>query len=263
MPRLQSADRQTRMRWMLDQHLRFVTRTLRRAGVPASEIDDEVQRTFMIAARRLEDVERGAERQFLFQVSLNVAAHTRRRLARRREVSGDQAPERIEAIATPENLVGRKRMRVLVDSILDRMHESLRAVLVLFAFEEMNMNEIAAALGIPRGTVASRLRRARAQFREYAQALNLAPPVSGVPREDERVSWRRKSSSALEQSLLRAGASAPARAAIHAKTLVALGLGALVPPSRAPARSSWPPVRGTGRNKQGVKDPERPRSSVG
>jgi len=216
--------RQARLRSMLDEHVRFVQRTLRHAGVPKADIDDEVQRTFMIAARRLEDVVRGAERQFLFQVALNVAAHTRRSLARRREVSGDQAPERIEAIATPENLAERKHMREMVESILARMHESLRAVLVLFAFEEMNMHEIAAALRIPRGTVASRIRRARAQFREYAQAVNLAPPVNGVAREDERVSWRRKSASALGQLLLAAGASAPERAAIRAKTLVALGL---------------------------------------
>ena len=224
MSRPQSGDRHARLRSMLDEHVRFVRRTLSNAGVPKADIDDEVQRTFMIATRRLEDVVRGAERQFLFQVALNVAAHTRRRLARRREVSGDQAPERIEAIATPENLAERKHIREMVDGILDRMHESLRAVLVLFAFEEMNMHEIAATLGIPRGTVASRIRRARAQFREYAQAVNLAPPVNGVARKDERVLWRGKSASTLEQLLLAAGASAPECAAMRAKTLFALGL---------------------------------------
>jgi RNA polymerase sigma-70 factor, ECF subfamily len=248
---------------MVDEHVRFVQQTLRHAGVPKADIDDEVQRTFMIAARRLDDVQLAAERQFLFQVARNVAAHARRTLARRREVSGDQAPERIEAFATPENLAERKLMREMVDRILDRMHESLRAVLVLFAFEEMNMHEIAAALRIPRGTVASRIRRARAQFREYAEAANLTPPVNGVTREDERVSWRRKSSSALEQMLLAAGASAPACVATRAKILSALGLVARVPPSPRRAGSSWPVARATGWRERGDKARERPRSHVG
>ena len=255
--------RQARLRSMLDEHGRFVQQTLRNAGVPKADLDDEVQRTFMIAARRLDDVQHAAERQFLFQVARNVAAHARRTLARRREVSGDQAPERVEAFATPENLAERKRMRELVDDILDRMHESLRAVLVLFAFEEMNMHEIAAALRIPRGTVASRIRRARAQFREHAQTVNLAPPANSVSRDDERVSWRRRSSSALEQMLLAAGASAPASVATRAKILGALGLGAPVPPGRGPAASPWPGARGTGRRGPAVEARERPRAHVG
>jgi RNA polymerase sigma-70 factor (ECF subfamily) len=42
---------------------------------------------------------------------------------------------------------------------------------VLYEFEEMNMSEIADVLEIPRGTVASRLRRAREEFRARVSAL--------------------------------------------------------------------------------------------
>lgn len=209
---------------MLNEHVKFVARTLRRAGVPPSELDDEIQRTFMIAARRLDDVERATERQFLFQVALHVAAHMRRTLARRREVSGDQVPERVETLATPERLAERKRMREQVDGILDQMNASLRAVLILSAFEEMSMTEISVVLGIPRGTVASRLRRARRAFRDQAEAINLAPPGNGPTAEEEHVSWRRESWTALAQALLGAGASPPPLAATHAKTLATLGL---------------------------------------
>jgi RNA polymerase sigma-70 factor (ECF subfamily) len=164
-------DPQARLREMVDQHVDFVARVLRNAGTPSSDIDDEVQRTFIIAARRLDDVRPGAEKSFLFRIALNLAAHVRRTLARRREVSGDQAPERIEAFATPEQLTDRKRMRELLDRVLDQMHDTLREVFVLHEFEEMNMSEIAAVLGIPRGTVASRLRRARSEFRERVGAI--------------------------------------------------------------------------------------------
>jgi RNA polymerase sigma-70 factor (ECF subfamily) len=56
------------------------------------------------------------------------------------------------------------------------MDESLRVVFVLYEFEEMNMSEIADVLEIPRGTVASRLRRARSEFRERVSALEGVVP---------------------------------------------------------------------------------------
>jgi RNA polymerase sigma-70 factor (ECF subfamily) len=168
------ADADGRLRGMVDEHLEFVARVLRNAGTPQADIDDEVQRTFIIAARRLDDVRHGAEKSFLFRIALNLAAHVRRTLARRREVSGDEAPERVETLATPEQLTDRKRMRELLDRVLDQMDGNLRDVFVLHEFEEMNMSEIAGVLGIPRGTVASRLRRARADFRERVAALEAA-----------------------------------------------------------------------------------------
>jgi len=167
-------DADSRLRGMVDEHLEFVARVLRNAGTPQADIDDEVQRTFIIAARRLDDVRLGAEKSFLFRIALNLAAHVRRTLARRREVSGDEAPERVETLATPEQLTDRKRMRELLDRVLDQMDGNLRDVFVLHEFEEMNMSEIAGVLGIPRGTVASRLLRARADFRERVGALEAA-----------------------------------------------------------------------------------------
>lgn len=163
--------RDVRLRSMVDQHVNFVARVLRNAGTPDAEIDDEVQRTFITAARRLDDVRPGAEKGFLFKIALNLAAHARRTMARRREVLAEEAPERIDTLATPEALTDQKRMRQLLDGVLDKMDESLRVVFVLYEFEEMNMSEIADVLEIPRGTVASRLRRARAEFRERVGAL--------------------------------------------------------------------------------------------
>ena len=170
-------DREVRLRGMVDRYIDFVARVLRNAGTPEAEIDDEVQRTFITAARRLDDVRPGAEKGFLFKIALNLAAHARRTLARRREVLAEEAPERNETFPTPEQLTDQKRMRQLLDGVLDRMDESLRVVFVLYEFEEMNMSEIADVLEIPRGTVASRLRRARAEFRERVAALEGVAPV--------------------------------------------------------------------------------------
>jgi RNA polymerase sigma-70 factor (ECF subfamily) len=176
-------ERDARLRDMVDRYVDFVARVLRNAGTPDAEIDDEVQRTFITAARRLDDVRPGAEKGFLFKIALNLAAHARRTLARRREVLAEEAPERNETFPTPEQLTDQKRMRQLLDGVLDRMDESLRVVFVLYEFEEMNMSEIADVLEIPRGTVASRLRRARAEFRERVAVLEGVVPGQG---KDER-----------------------------------------------------------------------------
>lgn len=157
--------RDGRLRGLVDGYIDFVARVLRNAGTPQADIDDEVQRTFIIAARRLDDVRAGSEKSFLLQTALNVAAHARRTIARRREVASEHAPEIFDARATPEQLTDQKRVRQLLDQILDQMGSDLRTVFVLYEFEEMNMSEIAEVLGIPPGTVASRLRRARVEFR--------------------------------------------------------------------------------------------------
>ena len=167
----------TLRRWV-DSYLDFVARVLRNAGTPAAEVDDAVQRTFIIAARRFEDVRPGAERGFLLQIALNVAAHARRSAARRREVPASELPERVDA-DTPEHLTSIKRDRQLLEQLLERLLPELRTVFVLFEFEELTMAEIAVALDIPPGTVASRLRRAREQFRTHLADL----PGSTWPRE--------------------------------------------------------------------------------
>ena len=88
--------RNLRLRGMVDTHIDFVARVLRNSGTPHAEIDDEVQRTFIVAARRLDDIRPGAEKSFLFRIAFNLAAHARRTAARRREVAADQAPEQVE-----------------------------------------------------------------------------------------------------------------------------------------------------------------------
>src|SRR5215469_6681274 len=111
-------ERNTRLRAMVDTHIDFVARVLRNSGTPHAEIDDEVQRTFIVAARRLDDIRPGAEKSFLFRIAFNLAAHARRTAARRREVAADQAPEQVERFATPEALTDQKRMRELLDGVL-------------------------------------------------------------------------------------------------------------------------------------------------
>jgi RNA polymerase sigma-70 factor (ECF subfamily) len=221
-------DRHARIRWMVDEYFDFVARTLRKAGVPAADLDDEVQRTFITVARRMDDVELGAERSFLFQVAVNLASHSRRKLARRREVLDDRPPERVDACATPEHLTGRKEMRALLDDVIGNMDQSLRTVFLLHEFDEMNLTEIATDLGIPRGTVASRLRRARTQIREHLRVIELAWDLGATNAKSLATPalLRREEATALGRALLDTGFFMPASSATRVKTLAALGLAA-------------------------------------
>jgi RNA polymerase sigma-70 factor (ECF subfamily) len=144
----------------------FVTRSLRNLGVWGGELDDCVQKVFLVAARRLTEIELGKERAFLFSCARNTAAHFRRSLARKREVSDEVLVERASPEASPDVLAEQLEYRQLLDQILESMDEAVRSVFVLHSFEEMTMSEIANILDVPPGTVASRLRRAREIFKQ-------------------------------------------------------------------------------------------------
>jgi RNA polymerase sigma-70 factor (ECF subfamily) len=145
---------------------------LRRLGVAADACDDAAQQVYLVAAARLEQIRIGSERAFLCATAVRVAANARRARAARPEIADPEAVE-AEADRTPlaDELLEERRLRELLDRVLDSLPDDLRTTFVLFELEGLGTQEIAEALGIPRGTVASRLRRAREAFQEAARRL--------------------------------------------------------------------------------------------
>ncbi len=160
-----------RLRTLLVDHHAFVWRTLRRLGVPASDVEDASQQVFLVAHRRLPDIAAQSERSFFFQTALRVAADWRRSQRRRNEQPGLALPEVPDLAASPEEMVDRQRQRALLDQVLSSLPLKLRAVFVLFELEEMTLAEIATTSDLPLGTVASRLRRARLAFSKAVKRL--------------------------------------------------------------------------------------------
>jgi len=66
----------------------------------------------------------------------------------------------------PENSVMRAQMRKLLEARIDLLPEAFRTVFMLRAVEEMSVEEVSQALGIPEATVRTRFFRARGMLRE-------------------------------------------------------------------------------------------------
>lgn len=163
---------EARLRRLFEAHFSWVWRFVRRLGVAEPQADDAAQQIFCVLAERLGELEPDREKAFLAGTALRVASNYRRSARRQREVPDAQGLESaVDGRDDPEQVAVRRSELALLDRALDRLPSELRAAFVLFEVENHSMLEIADLLGIPRGTVASRLRRAREQFQAAVHAL--------------------------------------------------------------------------------------------
>lgn len=171
-PAAATPDGAARLRRLVDVYFDFIWRSLRRLGVPEADADDAAQQVFLVVARKLPLIDPNNERSFLFGTALRVASDVRRARRRRREDPTEPGgADPCDGGPGPEDLVAQRRARELLDEVLESMSLDLQTVFVLFELEELPTPEIASLLGIPVGTVASRLRRAREEFQDRAKRL--------------------------------------------------------------------------------------------
>lgn len=159
-----------RLRSLVNECFAFVWRCLA-SQIPEADIDDVIQRVFLTASRRLADIRPGAERSFLYAVAMREAGHVRRTRRRRGEVGTEALLDKSTGALRPDELVSRRQALELVSHALAQMDDDLRSVFLLCEVEELSSAEAAEALGIPIGTVKSRLRRAREDFASRTKAL--------------------------------------------------------------------------------------------
>ncbi|MBI3205448.1 MAG: sigma-70 family RNA polymerase sigma factor [Myxococcales bacterium] len=153
-----------RLSKLMNEGFDAVWRLLRRLGLPPDAADDAAQEVFLVAARRIDRIAEGSERSFLYGTALRVAQAHRRKLGRdaKRHVPLDDA--HAGESTTPERALGTRQELERLDRALSVLDHDERSVFVLFEIEELSLSEISSMLSIPRGTVASRLRRARTRF---------------------------------------------------------------------------------------------------
>ena len=146
-PRLEG-EHALRLARLIRAQFGFVWRLLRRVGVAEAEADTALQQVFVAAAQRIGDIRSGNERPFLFSTALHVFARTQR------EPSPQSAPS--DAAPALEDLDEQQQSREILAVLLAQMPLELRVVFVLHEIEQLASLEIAAIVGIPEATVASR-----------------------------------------------------------------------------------------------------------
>jgi RNA polymerase sigma factor (sigma-70 family) len=162
--------------------LRYVTR---RIGADAAE--DVLAETFLAAfnQRGRYDVTRPDARPWLYGIATNLLRRHQRtevqqlRVCERTGIDPvvaaftDRADERVSADAVKRKLAGALR----------RLRPAYRDVLLLLTWGELTYEEAADALGVPLGTIRSRMSRARQQLRADLGGVN---PLSIREEHDER-----------------------------------------------------------------------------
>jgi RNA polymerase sigma-70 factor (ECF subfamily) len=132
-------------------------------GLPRDAAADAAQEVLATAARRIDTCPaESALASWLYQIARRVVANARRnRWWRRVLTSGEELEPAFESEGTHD-----AQVELEVRTILAALPAAQAEVLVLMEIEGYTREETAEMLGVPAGTVASRLRLARVAFRK-------------------------------------------------------------------------------------------------
>ena len=155
-----------RLERIFNDHHATVWRVLMRRGLAADAAADATQETFLLAAEKLADIRAESERAFLIGTAIRVA-HSQGRKTVRWALAEDMD----QHVSAARNAGETGEDMQMCDRVLSQVDENLVEVFVLYELEGLTSPEIAELLQIPLGSVASRLRRAREQFREAAARI--------------------------------------------------------------------------------------------
>ena len=136
-----------------------------------ADAEDVAQEALLRAYRRYDRLRDGARfRGWLVRIVFRLALD-RVRSAKRREIRETEwaHPERRKAPPTAEDLAASGEFQAGFDRALDELPEKLRLVLLLAAMEGHSLDEVAGMLGLPVGTVKSRLFVGRKKLAEKLQ----------------------------------------------------------------------------------------------
>lgn len=146
----------------VDRHFAAVYRFFRRRLRDGAAAKDLAQRTFLAcfeAGQRFEP--RVGVRVYVLGIARNLLLHHFRDERPLPEIAADAPPS-----LTPSRAVARAQDRGFVQAALQRLPDTLRTTLELHYWDELAVDEIAALLDTPSGTIKWRLHRGRELLRE-------------------------------------------------------------------------------------------------
>ncbi|HEY5897848.1 MAG TPA: RNA polymerase sigma factor [Burkholderiales bacterium] len=169
---------------LMRQHNRTLFRTARAILRDDAEAEDALQEAYMQVYRSLGSFRGEAKLStWLARIVVNESLMRLRKQTRRAEIvpiqsaTGTQDVEQITdtKMDKPDDAAERAEMRRLLESQIDALPDSYRAVFMLRAVEELSVEETADVLQIPAATVRTRFFRARSLMREtLAQKMDVA-----------------------------------------------------------------------------------------
>src|ERR1700756_2688551 len=129
--------------------------------------EDLVQETYLKACKGFASFQQGTNfRAWMYRILRNTFLTTRTGLKAMASLdSDDEAPPEPETAETPESILLARSEQDKVRAALEALPVHYREIILLCDVEEMSYQEISQALGIPMGTVMSRLSRARKAMR--------------------------------------------------------------------------------------------------
>ena len=136
------------------------------------DAEDAVQEAFLKLYRGEAWLRMENEKGFLARTVWRVALdHLPKAAGRMSDVDDMQLVAGGGVGASPEQSAVDKDERAILRRLIDGLPEDLRQPLVLSSVEEMTSREVAEAIGIPEGTVRTRVMRARTELRRRFLAM--------------------------------------------------------------------------------------------
>ncbi len=129
--------------------------------------EDLVQETYLKACKGFSSFQQGTNfRAWMYRILRNTFLTSRTGLKAMASLdSDDDAPPEPETAETPESILLARSQQDKISAALEALPLHYREIVLLCDVEEMSYQEISQALGIPMGTVMSRLSRARKAMR--------------------------------------------------------------------------------------------------
>lgn len=152
------------------EHVQFVWRNARRLGCDDSWVDDAVQEVFLVVARRIDEFEhRSTMQTWLFAITYRIVRRMRRN--RWRYALGLQAfaeSKHESPSSMPHHQADADRE---LRQLLAKLSDAKRVVFILSELEGYSAVAISECLGLPLGTVHTRLRGARKDLNHWVRKL--------------------------------------------------------------------------------------------
>jgi RNA polymerase sigma-70 factor, ECF subfamily len=153
------ADAQRAAERLYRDNYEFVWRNARRLGADEAWVDDAVHEVFLVATRRLAEFEgRSSDKTWLFAITFRIVQRLRRDQSRRHQHTARYLREAPPRVA---NAADESESAQYLRYLLGLLPDAQRVVLILAELEGFTSAAIAETLGVPAGTVDSRLRAAR------------------------------------------------------------------------------------------------------